>query len=172
MCHALGRYSDIPQASRGIISLQTRAGWSSTLTASLRPSSKCWRKLRRMKSCSGIYWTWRFYPVGSMARRSYLGMLPTRSFHASTVESPLLHTSLTAYIDMGQGAAQAVEDAAALGVCFPAGSSPEEVPLRLRLWERCRKERADWVQEVTRIRGRDPSGKDGPPQTCKMMSFS
>lgn len=71
---------------------------------------------------------------------------------------------------MGQGAAQAVEDAAALGVCFPAGSSPEEVPLRLRLWERCRKERADWVQEVTRIRGRDPSGKDGPPQTSEQFA--
>ncbi|KAH7018631.1 hypothetical protein B0J12DRAFT_746740 [Macrophomina phaseolina] len=66
---------------------------------------------------------------------------------------------------MGQGAAQAVEDAAALGACFPTGSAPDEVHQRLLLWEKCRKSRADWVQEVTRIRGRDPSGKDGPPQT-------
>ncbi|OJD29375.1 salicylate hydroxylase [Diplodia corticola] len=66
---------------------------------------------------------------------------------------------------MGQGAAQAVEDAAALGACLPAGTPAEEVPQRLRVWEQCRKERADWVQEVTRVRGRDPNGKQGPPQT-------
>ncbi|KAL0258459.1 hypothetical protein SLS55_005952 [Diplodia seriata] len=66
---------------------------------------------------------------------------------------------------MGQGAAQAVEDAAALGACLPAGTPAAEVPQRLRVWEQCRKERADWVQEVTRVRGRDPNGKQGPPQT-------
>ncbi|OMP85202.1 6-hydroxynicotinate 3-monooxygenase [Diplodia seriata] len=68
---------------------------------------------------------------------------------------------------MGQGAAQAVEDAAALGACLPAGTPAVDVPRRLRVWEQCRKERADWVQEVTRIRGRDPNGKQGPPQTRK-----
>ncbi|KAL1641007.1 hypothetical protein SLS58_006449 [Diplodia intermedia] len=72
---------------------------------------------------------------------------------------------LTGDTDMGQGAAQAVEDAAALGACLPAGTPAADVPQRLRVWEQCRKERADWVQEVTRIRGRDPNGKQGPPQT-------
>ncbi|KKY15342.1 putative monooxygenase fad-binding protein [Diplodia seriata] len=66
---------------------------------------------------------------------------------------------------MGQGAAQAVEDAAALGACLPTGTPAADVPRRLRVWEQCRKERADWVQEVTRVRGRDPNGKQGPPQT-------
>lgn len=73
---------------------------------------------------------------------------------------------------MGQGAAQAVEDAAALGVCLPAGTSAAEVPERVRIWEQCRKERADYVQEVTRIRGRDPNGKQGPPQTTEEFAIA
>lgn len=78
---------------------------------------------------------------------------------------------LTKNADMGQGAAQAVEDAAALGVCLSAGTSAAEVPERVRIWEQCRKERADYVQEVTRIRGRDPNGKQGPPQTSKCLDY-
>lgn len=56
---------------------------------------------------------------------------------------------------MGQGAAQAIEDAAALGALLPIGTAPEDIPRRLQLYEQCRKERADFVQDFTRQRGRD-----------------
>lgn len=79
---------------------------------------------------------------------------------------------LTTRADMGQGAAQAVEDGVALGVVLPAGTSVGDIPERLRLWEQCRKERADFIQQATRVRGRDASGKDGPPQTGKFFRVS
>ncbi|KAH7044522.1 FAD binding domain-containing protein [Macrophomina phaseolina] len=66
---------------------------------------------------------------------------------------------------MGQGAAQAVEDACTLAALLPLGTVAEDVPKRLEVYEKARKERADWVQDFTRKRGRDPSGKDGPVPT-------
>lgn len=56
---------------------------------------------------------------------------------------------------MGQGAAQAIEDAAALGALLPICTTPEDIPRRLQLYEQCRKERAEFVQDFTRQRGRD-----------------
>ncbi|KAL1616988.1 hypothetical protein SLS56_011176 [Neofusicoccum ribis] len=72
---------------------------------------------------------------------------------------------------MGQGAAQAVEDGCALGVVLPAGTTSQDIPQRLRLYQQCRKDRADWIQETTRVRGRDPNGKQGRPQTHKAEEF-
>ncbi|KAF8536506.1 hypothetical protein BDD12DRAFT_748285 [Trichophaea hybrida] len=57
----------------------------------------------------------------------------------------------------GQGAAQAVEDAAAMAVVFPLGTRPEEIHDRLILYQQCRYERATNIQEWTRQNGEDQS---------------
>ncbi|KAF2021434.1 FAD/NAD(P)-binding domain-containing protein, partial [Aaosphaeria arxii CBS 175.79] len=61
----------------------------------------------------------------------------------------------------GQGAAQAIEDAASLGVVLPLGTPLEEIPERLKLYEKCRYERASKIQEYSRLAGRDLG--TGPP---------
>lgn len=48
-----------------------------------------------------------------------------------------------------------MEDAAALAVVLQRGTKPEEVPERLRLYEKIRMERAHRVQEYSRLAGRD-----------------
>lgn len=55
-----------------------------------------------------------------------------------------------------QGGGQAMEDAVSLAALLPFGTSKEDVPERLRLYETCRKERADNIQEATRRSGKSP----------------
>lgn len=55
----------------------------------------------------------------------------------------------------GQGAGMAIEDGAALSVVLPLGTTRDEVPERLRLYDEIRHERATRVQEVSRIIGGD-----------------
>ncbi|KAL7271024.1 hypothetical protein RUND412_006239, partial [Rhizina undulata] len=55
----------------------------------------------------------------------------------------------------GQGAAQALEDGAALAVVLPLGTKPEEISERLKLYEEIRYERASTIQEYTRRTGED-----------------
>jgi 2-polyprenyl-6-methoxyphenol hydroxylase-like FAD-dependent oxidoreductase len=62
---------------------------------------------------------------------------------------------LTPNIDQGQGAAQAIEDAAALTVILPAGTVPCEIPERLSIYEEIRYERAHVIQEYSRLAGKD-----------------
>lgn len=50
----------------------------------------------------------------------------------------------------GQGASQAIEDGAALGVLFPLGTAPVDVPPRLALYEHVRKARAETIQAFSR----------------------
>ena len=50
---------------------------------------------------------------------------------------------------LGQGAAQAVEDAGTLGVLFPLGTKPDEVPDRLALYQKARKSRAEALQKYS-----------------------
>lgn len=59
----------------------------------------------------------------------------------------------------GQGASQAIEDGAALGVLFPLGTKPQDVPARLKLYEHVRKARAESIQMFSRniAMGREPS---------------
>ncbi|POS81106.1 salicylate hydroxylase [Diaporthe helianthi] len=66
---------------------------------------------------------------------------------------------------MGQGAAQAVEDACALGAILPLGTTPDEIPSRLGLWQQCRRDRAAKIVMQTRHRSRKADGSQGPPQT-------
>ncbi|KAI1430025.1 hypothetical protein F5Y12DRAFT_781623 [Xylaria sp. FL1777] len=69
----------------------------------------------------------------------------------------------------GQGAGQAIEDAAALGTVFPKGTRPSDVPERLRLYESIRYERAHMIQEYSRQAGKD--WIKGKPQ-IEMMSYT
>jgi hypothetical protein len=55
----------------------------------------------------------------------------------------------------GQGGAIAIEDAASVAALLPQGTTRDEVPERLKLYEQCRMERAHKIQEYTRISGRD-----------------
>lgn len=66
---------------------------------------------------------------------------------------------------MGQGAAQAIEDGCALGAVLPLGTTADQVPKRLELWQRLRKDRAHQIVKFTRHRAREPNGSQGPPQT-------
>ncbi|KAF2003492.1 FAD/NAD(P)-binding domain-containing protein [Amniculicola lignicola CBS 123094] len=61
----------------------------------------------------------------------------------------------------GQGAGQAIEDAASLAVMFPLGVPISEIPERLQLYQKCRYERASRIQEYSRIVGKDLGS--GPP---------
>ncbi|KAI1279920.1 hypothetical protein F5Y07DRAFT_396510 [Xylaria sp. FL0933] len=69
----------------------------------------------------------------------------------------------------GQGAGQAIEDAAALGTVLPKGTHPSDVPERLQLYEAIRYERAHMIQEYSRQAGRD--WIDGKPQ-IDMMAYT
>jgi 2-polyprenyl-6-methoxyphenol hydroxylase-like FAD-dependent oxidoreductase len=61
------------------------------------------------------------------------------------------------FVDLGQGGAQAIEDALSLGVFLSAGTKGSEVPERLALYEQARKERAERIQQATRTSGLDRS---------------
>lgn len=72
--------------------------------------------------------------------------------------------------DQGQGAGQAIEDAATLSVVLPKGTPPEEVPDRLRLYEKIRYKRAHQIQEYSRQAGKD--WIDGKPQVDSKLCLS
>lgn len=57
--------------------------------------------------------------------------------------------------DQGQGAGQALEDAAALSIVLPRGTAPEAISERLKLYEEIRYERAHSIQQFSREAGRD-----------------
>lgn len=57
--------------------------------------------------------------------------------------------------DMGQGGAMAIEDAVSIGTLLPLGTTKEEIPARLRLYEKARRERIEMVLDYTRMNGRD-----------------
>ncbi|KAH6648283.1 hypothetical protein BKA67DRAFT_593957 [Truncatella angustata] len=69
----------------------------------------------------------------------------------------------------GQGAGQAMEDAAALATVLPAGTAPSHVAERLKLYEKIRYDRGHAIQEYSRQAGRDWIG--GKPQ-IDMMSYT
>ncbi|EON67986.1 hypothetical protein W97_07132 [Coniosporium apollinis CBS 100218] len=55
----------------------------------------------------------------------------------------------------GQGGAVAIEDAASLAVVLGAGTPREEIPDRLKLYERIRYDRANRIQDFSRLMGAD-----------------
>ncbi|KAK8163251.1 hypothetical protein BC567DRAFT_200667 [Phyllosticta citribraziliensis] len=71
----------------------------------------------------------------------------------------------------GQGAGQAIEDAAALGVVLPKGTKPEEVPQRLQLYVDFRYERATNIQSFSREMGKDQTAEDIDMQAHMEYNF-
>lgn len=69
---------------------------------------------------------------------------------------------LTLSKDQGQGAVQALEDAASLSVVLPAGTHLAAVPERLRLYERIRSKRAHTIQAYSREAGKDVAEGEKP----------
>lgn len=67
----------------------------------------------------------------------------------------------------GQGAGQAMEDAAALSVVLPMGTAPSEIPERLKVYESIRYKRAHDIQEYSRLAGKD--WINGKPQIDMML---
>ncbi|KAH7406223.1 hypothetical protein DE146DRAFT_436637 [Phaeosphaeria sp. MPI-PUGE-AT-0046c] len=71
----------------------------------------------------------------------------------------------------GQGAGQAIEDAASLAVMLQSGVPLDQIPGRLKLYEKCRMERASRIQEVSRISGRD-LGSGPPPDAARFTNYN
>ncbi|CAO2657352.1 Nn.00g034780.m01.CDS01 [Neocucurbitaria sp. VM-36] len=71
----------------------------------------------------------------------------------------------------GQGAAQAIEDAASLAVMLPSSTPLNTIPARLKLYETCRYERASSIQEYSRILGKDV-GTGPPVDTNRLTNFN
>jgi salicylate hydroxylase len=71
---------------------------------------------------------------------------------------------------MGQGGAMAIEDGASLGAFLPLGTTRADVPSRLQLYEKCRKERVETIQDFTRRSGRNNDGIEGPRPNGKLGS--
>ncbi|KAK4986152.1 hypothetical protein LTR50_005524 [Elasticomyces elasticus] len=55
----------------------------------------------------------------------------------------------------GQGGGQAIEDAASLAVMLSKDTPAAEIPERIKLYQKCRYERANKIQHFTRLAGRD-----------------
>ncbi|KAF4221444.1 hypothetical protein CNMCM8980_004685 [Aspergillus fumigatiaffinis] len=72
---------------------------------------------------------------------------------------------------VGQGAAQAVEDAAALGVLLSTISSRGEIPLALSAYEKSRKHRAETVQQSGTVNRATLHLPDGPEQQARDDQF-
>lgn len=63
---------------------------------------------------------------------------------------------------IGQGAASALEDAASITALLPLGTIDKDIPDRLKLYEECRKGRAEEIHSFSRLLGRDlePGNED------------
>ncbi|KAL4932839.1 putative salicylate hydroxylase [Aspergillus undulatus] len=72
---------------------------------------------------------------------------------------------------VAQGAAQAVEDAAALGIVLSEISSKREIPLALQAYEKSRKERAETVQQSGSLNRITLHLPDGPEQEARDKQF-
>lgn len=61
----------------------------------------------------------------------------------------------------------AIEDAAAFAALLEPGTVSCDVPEKLRMYQECRQERADRIQEFTRKNGRDLDNVDLPRPSRK-----
>jgi 2-polyprenyl-6-methoxyphenol hydroxylase-like FAD-dependent oxidoreductase len=74
--------------------------------------------------------------------------------------------------DQGQGAGVAIEDAAALAVVLPQGTTAEQVPERLELYQDFRYERAHKIQEYSRQAGKDIKDQDFDSKESNGLDFT
>lgn len=86
--------------------------------------------------------------------------------------SPLrLHTDFVSSPYIAQGAAQAVEDAGALGVILSSISSKQEIPAALEAYQSSRKARAEQVQQSGKMNRVSLHLPDGPEQQQRDEMF-
>ncbi|KAM0259176.1 hypothetical protein ACHAPA_010852 [Fusarium lateritium] len=93
-----------------------------------------------------------------------MGVLPTWTNKKLALLGDAAHPFLP---HQGQGAGVAIEDAAAIAVVLPQGTTAEQVPERLQLYQDFRCERAHKIQEYSR-----QAGKDIKDQDFDMMEYS
>ena len=86
-------------------------------------------------------------------------MLLTHSYPVSQHTHALGILLTISTSDQGQGGGIAIEDAASLAALLPLGTTPDDIPSRLSLYEKIRDERAHKVQEFTRMAGEDLHGE-------------
>jgi salicylate hydroxylase len=87
---------------------------------------------------------------------------------SSIYHAYLEYAKLTQFQDMGQGGAMAIEDAVSVAVLLPLGTAKQQIPERLRLYEKCRKERNETVLMYTRMNGRDEGDDSVQRMTGKL----
>lgn len=83
-------------------------------------------------------------------RSSFLDQPSTRTDRIRSISFPPAPRS---------SGATAIEDAIALGVVFERGLKSDEIPARLKLYEKIRFKRANRIQQYTRIAGGDVKDK-------------
>jgi hypothetical protein len=71
----------------------------------------------------------------------------------------------------GQGGGQAIEDAVALAALLPLGTSKQDIPERLQLYNECRYERAHKIQDFTRTAGKDATELAAEGKKLDMMEY-
>lgn len=71
----------------------------------------------------------------------------------------------------GQGGGQAIEDAAALAALLPLGTTRQDIPERLALYNECRYERSHKIQDFTRTAGKDASELAAEGKKLDMMEY-
>jgi 2-polyprenyl-6-methoxyphenol hydroxylase-like FAD-dependent oxidoreductase len=79
---------------------------------------------------------------------------------------------MTEILDQGQGGGMAIEDAGSLCVLLPLGTTKEEIPERLKLYEQLRDERAHKVQELTRLTGADLTDENRKDFNSKYLTYT
>ncbi|OQE00009.1 hypothetical protein PENVUL_c060G06595 [Penicillium vulpinum] len=76
---------------------------------------------------------------------------------------------------MGQGGAMAIEDAVSIATLLPCGTTPQDIPMRLEMYQKARQPRVDLVLHYTRMNGRDAKDAAGdritPAEMVKFMSI-
>lgn len=71
----------------------------------------------------------------------------------------------------GQGGGQAIEDAVALATLLPLGTSRQDIPERLQLYNECRYERSHKIQDFTRTAGKDAAELAAEGKKLDMMEY-
>lgn len=71
----------------------------------------------------------------------------------------------------GQGGGQAIEDAVSLAAVLPLGTTTDDIPDRLTVYEQCRYERAHKIQEFTRTAGKDANDPSLEGKPLDMMEY-
>jgi len=71
----------------------------------------------------------------------------------------------------GQGGGQAIEDAVVLAALLPLGTSRQDIPERLQLYNECRYERAHKIQDFTRTAGKDAAELAAQGLKLDMMEY-